>query len=43
MTVCEKKIDRLVQKMYGYYNNTDSNILATVDFPKSSNIKVING
>lgn len=39
MTVCEKKIDRLVQKMYEYYNNTDFNILATVDFPKKLEYK----
>ncbi len=34
MVVCEKKIDRLVQKMHEYYSSSDSNTLATVDFPK---------
>ncbi len=33
MTVSEKKIDRLVQKMHEYYNSKDFNNLATVDFP----------
>lgn len=33
MIVCEKKIDRLVQKMHEYYGSKDSNTLATVDFP----------
>ncbi len=34
MIVCEKRIDRLVQKMHEYYSSKDSNTLATVDFPK---------
>ena len=33
MIVCEKKIDRIVQKMHEYYGSKDSNTLATVDFP----------
>ena len=33
MVVCEKKIDRLVQKMHEYYSSKDYNTLATVDFP----------
>lgn len=39
MTVCEKKIDRLVRKMHEYYNNKDSSTLATVDFPKKLEYK----
>lgn len=39
MTVCEKKIDRLVQKMHKYYSNKDSNTLATVDFPNEIKYK----
>lgn len=39
MTVCEEKIDRLVQKMHEYYSNKDSNTLATVDFPKKLEYK----
>lgn len=34
MTVCEEKVDKLIQKMHEYYSNKDSNTLATVDFPK---------
>ena len=33
MMVCEKKIDRLVQKMHEYYSSKESSDLATVDFP----------
>ncbi len=39
MAVCEKKIDRLVQKMHEYYSNKDSNTLATVDFPNEIEYK----
>jgi hypothetical protein len=34
MTIGEKHIDKLVQKMHEYYNSKDSNTLATVDFPE---------
>lgn len=34
MIVCEKKVDRLVQKIHEFYSSKDSNTLATVDFPK---------
>lgn len=39
MTVCEKNIDRLVQKMHEYYESQDSNTLATVDFPREVEYK----
>ncbi|MCI8394792.1 MAG: hypothetical protein HFH86_04875 [Bacilli bacterium] len=39
MIVCEKKIDRLVQKMHEYYGNQDTSTLATVDFPKEIKYK----
>ena len=39
MIVCEKKIDRLVQKMHEYYSNKDSSTLATVDFPNEIEYK----
>ncbi|MCI8498032.1 MAG: hypothetical protein HFG33_01335 [Bacilli bacterium] len=39
MTVSEKKIDRLVQKMHEYYSNKDSSTLATVDFPNEVEYK----
>ena len=39
MTVCEKNIDRLVQKMHEYYESQDSNTLATVDFPREIEYK----
>lgn len=38
MTVCEKNIDSLVQKMHEYYGSQDSNTLATVDFPEETRI-----
>lgn len=39
MIVCEKKIDRLVQKMHEYYINKDNSSLATVDFPSEIEYK----
>jgi len=39
MTVCEEKIDRLVQKMHEYYESQDSSTLATVDFPNEIEYK----
>lgn len=33
MVVCEKKIDKLVQKIHEYYGSKDSNTLVTVAFP----------
>lgn len=39
MTVCEKKIDRLVRKIHEYYKSKNSNILATVDFPNEIEYK----
>ena len=39
MTICEKKIDILVQKMHKFYSNKDINTLATVDFPNEVEYK----
>lgn len=39
MIISKQRIDNLIQKMHEYYDNKDSNTLATVDFPKSLEYK----
>lgn len=39
MVVCEKKIDRLLQKIHEYYSGIESSDLATVDFPSEIEYK----